>query len=305
MPETQKTSPALNDVCPFLGSRTDPASCFTFPTNENYCYKVDNSAPVQLGYQQRVCLGPEYAKCKIYSGKQIKYLPKEIQGEPPRKERQGISPLKYLLVLVLILLFLLFIFYLGSYLGVFEAPGFIQIGTTQSVSDAGGTISWTHEETDRSAATEVLPPTLTPGLKLTPSASPSTAPTLGPAAMTPFGPHNGFLIHVIREGESMGWLVERYGTTLEVLRQLNDFPAEQPLLAGQAWLVMPGRTEIEGLGKYQILQIQEPTQLGDIADSYGASEEELRAINSLGLGNLLPAGRWLIIPISDGEASTS
>ncbi len=53
-------------ICPWLGSRRDPDTPYSFPTTQNYCYVDRKEYPPTKEIQTRFCLVAEHVKCPLY-----------------------------------------------------------------------------------------------------------------------------------------------------------------------------------------------------------------------------------------------
>ena len=75
--------------------------------------------------------------------------------------------------------------------------------------------------------TIVVPGRATPPPELPPATSPPPEPSPPPTAN----------VHVVEEGETLGLIAERYGTTVEVLLELNDLPDPNVVPVGTSLIV--------------------------------------------------------------------
>ena len=92
-------------------------------------------------------------------------------------------------------------------------------------------------------------------------------------------------------------LTSKYLTTSEVLNQSNHNKEGASLWVGTVLVVMPGQTDQTDLPRFMNVSFEEQTNLSDISNKYGVSEETIRYFNSLGDLEWIPAGRWLIIQV--------
>ena len=94
------SSLAVN-ICPFLGSRLDPATARSFVTPENCCYRVNPATTVKGEHQRVSCLTSNYSRCRIFRHPtEIKLPPKRLR----KKRHMGIV-LPTLLVCLLLVFF--------------------------------------------------------------------------------------------------------------------------------------------------------------------------------------------------------
>jgi lysozyme len=73
----------------------------------------------------------------------------------------------------------------------------------------------------------VVPGRAAPPPELPPATSPPPEPSPPPTAN----------VHVVKEGETLGLIAERYGTTVEVLLELNDLPDPNVVPVGTSLIV--------------------------------------------------------------------
>ena len=138
----------------------------------------------------------------------------------------------------------------------------------------------------------ISPPTQTQ----TPKVTLLAFSTLGPDIMTPFGPGGQYILHEVQPGESLSFLALTYETTTEVLERLNVFQEGSSFWVGRIIIVIPNRIDPLGIGPMQVIRVEVLTNVKDISEEYGVSLNDLRSLNSLGNGEWVLAGRWLIIP---------
>jgi len=71
---------------------------------------------------------------------------------------------------------------------------------------------------------------------------------------------------------------------------------ETILWPGTKLVILPGVSDPEGLPLFKVIYIDQPTELSVFSGDVEISSETLREYNSLGEGDLIQPGRWLIIP---------
>jgi LysM repeat protein len=132
----------------------------------------------------------------------------------------------------------------------------------------------------------------------TPFTTRTQEPTHGPDFGTPFGPNGIYVLHEVKPGESFPLLADNYQTTPEVIRALNSRQGSVGLWIGEVLVIMPGQTDLYGLPKFKVIQLDQARTLNQLAEEYGVSVSELQIYNSLGPdSDNIPAGRWIIIPV--------
>jgi LysM repeat protein len=110
---------------------------------------------------------------------------------------------------------------------------------------------------------------------------------------------------VVKPGETLSEIAERYGTSVERLMKLNGLRSPQDLWAGSriqvpgASGVSGGRTGSAGSGNYTV---KSGETLSEIAERYGTSVERLMQINGLRSPQDLWAGSRIQVPGAGGSS---
>jgi hypothetical protein len=103
----------------------------------------------------------------------------------------------------------------------------------------------------------------------------------------------------VEAGENMGAFVEAYDTTEEVIRYVNAIE-DWPLWVGELLVIPVGASDFAGLPRFAVFQVPSGgVQVAPVAELFGSEDGALRRYNQLGDSDLLPEGRWLIVPLSD------
>ncbi|MBN2500279.1 MAG: LysM peptidoglycan-binding domain-containing protein [Anaerolineales bacterium] len=276
-----------------------------YATTGNFCHRVDPAEPVTPAYQGVVCLKiSEFPSCPVYKQTWKGNLPAEIRGEPTITPGGG-SRILLVVVLVVFLaavgLFLVFGRSMISdvFAGLQAGPADVQVEGAAAIGNPTDTPAALPTETE-ALVLEVL--TLAPTGTATPTITDTPGvPTLGPDLMTPFGPDAFLLLHRVLENESLPMIAEYYGTTTEVLRAANGFGERVNLRPGDVLVVPIDRKNAASVDVYQPLLVERDTTLQDLAFRYSTTEDTLRLWNSLGSGDIVPAGRWLVVPLIGEE----
>ena len=133
---------------------------------------------------------------------------------------------------------------------------------------------------------------------------PTPVPTLAATidfsfAITPhFGPSGEYVLHMIRPGENITLISNRYHTTADVLRAANGFTALQP---GNVLVVLPGQDDPTGIPMFETFLVSEDIKAEELAAQMRVFESDLLWFNSLEEDEMVPAGRWVIYPKPDEE----
>jgi hypothetical protein len=158
------------------------------------------------------------------------------------------------------------------------------------------------EPTETNTAIPTFTLTSTPDITNTPiptSTPEILLPTPGPAMKTPFGPDQRFILHTVAESESYSKLAEMYKTSPEMIQSLNDLIEGANLWVNTVLVIMPGQIDPTGIPKFKILFIDSEESIDILAEIYNLSADELVYYNSLGEDGVIPAGRYIIIPIAE------
>jgi len=135
-----------------------------------------------------------------------------------------------------------------------------------------------------------------------PTQTPTITPTLppptpgGPGLYTPFGPQQAYMLHQVKYGDNLPNLADQYQTDRDVIVAANGLLPDVPLQPDQVIVIMPGLTDSIGIEHLIAHFLGEDTSINELAPRYGVTVEEIRHYNQFGPGEIIPAGRWLIIP---------
>jgi hypothetical protein len=122
-------------------------------------------------------------------------------------------------------------------------------------------------------------------------------PSPGPVMETPFKPDERFLLHTVQQVESYSKITATYPTSIEVIQNTNDLIEGASLWVDTTLVIMPGQIEFSGVPKFRIILLENPTSISDLAEEHEVLADEVIYYNSLGSIEIIPSGRWLIIPI--------
>jgi LysM repeat protein len=125
-------------------------------------------------------------------------------------------------------------------------------------------------------------------------------PTPGPGLGTPFGPNEAYVLYQVLEGHSITAIAAEYQTTVEVIRKANNMIEGESAWPGSILVILPGQRNAEAVPNFSIILIEAPTSVTSLSDQYGIPVEEIQRINQLGVEEMIPAGRYIILPESTG-----
>jgi LysM repeat protein len=146
-------------------------------------------------------------------------------------------------------------------------------------------------------------PSITPTAANTPTPTDTSTPaqpTQGPNLETPFGPRNEFILHRVETGESLNYIASQYKTSVAVITSTNELRPGYTLLIGKILVIIPDLKENPGLPIFRPVYLDKDASLSALVQEYGISPNDLWRYNSLGSSDLIPAGRWIIIPLPSG-----
>ena len=134
-----------------------------------------------------------------------------------------------------------------------------------------------------------------PTLAASPTVDITAVVTGIPGFDQPVGPFN-LLAHQVSASESLISIAARYGTTVEVLKHINNLTNTNALPPGLVLVAPVGVTVPEGLPRLVAFQTVQDTSLSAIVSQLSGDIENVRALNALGESDIVPTGRWLFIP---------
>ncbi len=171
-----------------------------------------------------------------------------------------------------------------------------------------GIVMWvTGAQTDANAVAQIVEtntPTATPTLTPTPTntGTPTPTPTITPT-LTPTP-----RIHTVESGETLVYIAQRYGVTVDELAKLNNIQNIRALSVGQTLIVPPEAEPVVGnndLPPQMVYVIQEGDNLSSIAFEIGTPMEAIVAANpGLNLDLIYP-GQEIVVPLSTPTATAT
>lgn len=103
------------------------------------------------------------------------------------------------------------------------------------------------------------------------------------------GPDSGTMEYVVRSGDTLWLLSQRYGTTVAELKRLNNLTSDE-LRIGQVLLIPTGQTP-----SYFEYTVRSGDTLWLLSQRFGTTVDAIKRLNGL-TGNLLNIGQVLLIP---------
>jgi murein DD-endopeptidase MepM/ murein hydrolase activator NlpD len=108
---------------------------------------------------------------------------------------------------------------------------------------------------------------------------------------------------VVRDGQTLWAIAQRYGSTVEALQAANDLGPYDLIQVGQR-LMIPGRSTtkpgttapVPQPGRQVAVVVSDGETLWDLARTYGVSVDAIVEVNALPNGDLVRSGQRLVIP---------
>jgi LysM repeat protein len=247
-------------------------------------------------YQSNWCLSEEFTNCPVYQGASKDQLPDGLIQKPESALPSRNVLLAIGIGAVGIVLLILLVALIGRNRGVSRQD------QSQTVTALAANLALTPSATHSlpPSPTPTVEPTLTPTRTNTPTVTPTSTPappTQGPGLEALFGFNNEFLIHKVATNESLNIIALQYKTSSTVISATNELRSGASLQVDQILVILPNKTEVSDLPVFRPLYLEQDASVDALVQEYGVSASDLRRYNALGDGDLIPAGRWIIIPL--------
>jgi len=300
-------APPHKTSCPFLGLPNDSDTRYGFPSPGNHCHRFSPPASITREYQQTWCLSGAYPECRVFQEANEKDLPDGLALQP-----KGLQSPRNRTLVAILLVIVITLLCIGSLINgrVRSQKQALAMGSTMTQSAAREALTKTVEAITASAPTVTPTPTPTFTRTATPTVTPkpkpsSTStpppPTEGPGLETEFGSNPRFLIHQVKVGESIRNIARVYETSPTLISAINQFIAGASIRPDMFLVIIPGRTEYPGMPVFQSVYLEEDTTVSELSALYEVSSDELRRYNGFWEGELVPAKRWIIVPLSSAS----
>lgn len=219
-----------DDICIFLGLKTDSKTALEFPSIGNHCHKARPVSPVNTKHQEKYCLTAQHVECPIYKRSSVQRMPTRVTADRSFARRN-----RFLMIVV----FLTVVF------------AGVAIAAVVMRGEAG--------VTPEASSVAVDPPIDTPATSTptpTPSATPSLIPTMTLAttegAFRPFIPTTdltreacqkpeGWIVYLYKQGDTMLKLSQYYGISFDQLLIANCITRTTTIKVGER-MYMPAAT---------------------------------------------------------------
>lgn len=109
-------------------------------------------------------------------------------------------------------------------------------------------------------------------------------------------------VHIVRQGETVAAIAQRYGVTMQSLVTLNGILNPNVIYVGQRLNIPPrGGTTMQPTTRSHVVRAGE--ELRFIAARYGTTWQALAAVNNIRNPNLIYVGQVLVIPAIGGPVT--
>jgi LysM repeat protein len=303
--------PASEKTCPHLGLLHDPLSLMDFPSAENGCYHVTPPSAPSEDHQKKYCLEPGHNSCPLYQKASLKAMPKEI-SDSLKKPWFHFNIFTWITCGILFFMIGSFYYYwpwiepglmVPTLVPTGEQPGLAAIipitgsrqneePTLMSLSTQTDTptlkVTLTDTPTLGSTATEVNTQTLT----LSPTGTPEPPHSL----QTPIGGATKFLIHRVLGGETLEWIAENHGTTVDAIRAANyELPAT--LWEDSTIIVPVSQTDTAGILPMTAVKITgDSVSIENLAEDNQSNLLILCQLNNRTHSYVFAPGEWVLVP---------
>ena len=297
-------------ICPFLGARDDPETRYAYLSSGNHCYRVNPIGSIAFEHQEIYCLTANYSTCPIFKKEWEGPLPPGIRSGEDDTSGVNTNQRRYGVIIILLLLFAAvisiawYLFSQGLLDNILGSSGNVQqTNVVLQLTVVSETPSPTMEPEKTNTPTDTLKPSLThtpipsATATITPTVTNTPPPTPGPGLGTPFGMEKVYVIHLVKDGQSLGTLARLYDTTEDVIRAANAILSRRSAWPDDILVIPAGEKNPDNVRYFEYLFVGKKTDIQELADQYLISVDEIKELNNLGLDPWLPAGRWLIIPV--------
>lgn len=210
-----------DDICIFLGLKTDSKTALEFPSIGNHCHKARPVSPVNTKHQEKYCLTANHIECPVYKRAGVQRIPSRVTADRGFLQRN-----RFLMGVIILAV-------------VFAGVAVVAVLMNNDPGLIGG-------PTTMAAALSTDPaPTLTP----TPTPTPSLIPTpvhteTAEGAFRPFQPTvdltrvacpkpTGWGIYYLKQNDTMFRLSQFYGIPYDVFLIVNCMDAKSIVTVGE------------------------------------------------------------------------
>ena len=274
-----------NQICPYLGQKSDPETAQAFPSTQNCCYHAKPANIVAIEHQQAYCLTGEHVNCEQIMCEPGKPLLASLRLQQQKyygTKRKGSRRWIWLIVSLLLVSLGIIAYLMWTGKLTIASPGVMNQKATSTLltsTDTQTSVSETLTATSTSIPTS--------------EATTATKPDL--SLEVPLGVNRQFLIHQIQEGESLDRIAADHGTTVEALVASN-YRLPSPLFPGWAIVVPLNIVDVSTLPAFEIYSVKEETLPPELATRLSVDLDQFLFYNDIGAEQQLMSGDWLLVP---------
>jgi hypothetical protein len=284
-------------VCPHLGLLEDQATHMGFPAYENHCLHAKPSKAPSFTHQQAYCLDA-YQQCPLYLGRGAAPMPVEISAP-----EAGSGAVLKIILASLVLLIVAGVVWLGwsgrmKFPGAFwavPAPESLTLTPPLPLASTSPTLT---PAPVTETATVSLPASPTPALPAAPTATPSLRLHRFEVIKIPPGSQQGYLPHLVLEGEALDLLADRYKTTVQAILAVN-YKLSPPVWVDYPLVIPVGAKEATGLPALEVYVVDETTAAltaEALAGRLGVEAADLEVYNLCSADDQFQLGDVLLVP---------
>jgi LysM repeat protein len=276
--------------CPDIGLKEDSATFSAFPSQMNACHHVRPVQVPKIPHQRTYCLQSAHIHCPIFEAQPGGRMPKEF-----KKTRRLSKKTWKLLICGGVITMLLFVVLVWLFIGRpwFSIPD-EEISPTQTQPAAAPLETWL-VTVAVDLFTQTPSPTQAPP---TPTNIPPTSTQEDPilALETPIGGEIQFIIHRVKEGETLQIFADQYNTTVAAITAIN-YDLIVPLWINWLVVIPLNITDVSNLPAFEAYQVEEEgVSVQALAEQLSVSLEDMMRYNNLDANHALHEGEWLLIP---------
>jgi len=298
---SDKTFPVYENTCPSLGMLEDIATFADYPSESNYCHHCKPISVPRFEYQRAFCQNNKYSTCPVFLRKDQTALPDNIRMHDHKHSQQRKSPWWILSLIIGILL---------------VGAGIILIQSLSGKTESAFNISASNQAVSltslaKIALTRKVSLTLTePSVSDQNTVAPTSIPSITPVLVTvtpnknihrleiPIGISYQFVIHRMKQGESLGNLATQYKTSVEAIKLVNYYLPE-PVWIDWLVIIPVGITNVSGMPSFDAYMVVEgEITIEDLASTLALDASMIKLYNGFRDGYILSAGEWVLIPHS-------
>ena len=272
-------------VCPHLGLIQDHATHMSFPSVSNHCMNCRKPSRPALAHQQNYCLTLAHVDCPVYASSGNGVLPPELGGMASlgRNWILGIVLLAVAAVLAVV--------FLSS-----RSQAAAPVNTSLSPAEEALQVV----ETSAPPVTFTQSPLPTPTTEIIPQPSATLEPfrpdLIAEATRMAPGMDQPYLIHVVKELETLDLIAVNYNTSVQAIMAVN-YKIQPPVWVDAMIVVPVGAVDAAGLPAFSVHVVdEEKISSQALADELFADTAGVELYNGCSGSCEFTQGDLLLIP---------